>query len=371
MPVRRRQVGSRDHGHETDIPHRRFIENSEDELLYIDIDRLPPNVPYLKLNPDFTDSRELHEAGITIPLFIALPWMTLRTKMCSEDSLERPKNFLESQTYIPIDKPVPPSPGCFVCKAVHYLQYSCKSIQEGMSYLLPLKQEVIFAIAREFNRRLKPKIFQISPDHLKQHARFSYIEMAIADNGFQFPLEVEKRLPGELDWEAKRSSMDEWTNGFMFLIRRDIADRGMRGHIGCFIWSYCIKILRCSLYKFLPENYSNDCKERTVYVDAIHAGYDVVIKHIKNLANAIVESAIDLECGPGEPCKSQRELRQQLLHACENFLAMNTAKCFKGAIDISSNIIHYTDHVENPERCLCRFYEKLKDEPYESLDVTL
>nr|CUU97754.1 hypothetical transcript [Hymenolepis microstoma] len=371
MHAGRRQVCARDYCHETNISHRRFIENSVDEQLYINLDQLPSDVPCLKLNADFTTFRQPHEAGIPIPLFIALPWMVLRTKICQEDSLERPKNFLESRSYTPINKPVPPAVGCFVCRAVHYLRFSCKSVQDAMSFLLPLKQEVIFAILREFNRRLRPKLFQISPNHLKQHARFSYIETALTDTGFQFPLEVEKRLPGELSWEAKRSSMDEWTNGFMYLIRRDIGDRGMHGHVGCFIWSYCLKILRCSLYKFLPGNRPGDFKNRAVYIDAIHAGYDVVVRHIKNMASAIVESAIELESGPEESQRAQCELRQHLLRACENFLTMNMPTCFKGAMEVPSYIIHYRDHAESPEQCLCRFYEKLKDESHESLDAML
>ncbi|VDO13416.1 unnamed protein product [Rodentolepis nana] len=368
MPAEGSIEPERVHCHETNIPHRAFIDGSEDEQLYIDFDLLPGHVPSLKFSPDFSTVLQPHEAGVPIPLFIAAPWMILRVKLCQDNFLEVPKNFLQSRLYEPVVKPVPPADGCFVCRAVHYLRHSCRTIQECASFLLPLKQEVIFAIAREFNRRIRPKLFTITREHLQEHCRFSYVGTALVDTGFQFPLERWSRLPGELPWIDRRCCINEWTNGFMYLIRRDIDLTEAQGPIGCFIWSSCLKVLRCSLYRFIPGKSPEDFKDRNVYIDAIHDGYDAVISHIENMTLAIVEAGIELYVDPDDPEIPGNKLNEALFRACQNFFAMNMPKCFNIVMDLRSNIIHYNDHVENPEQCLCRFYEKLREDLEESFD---
>lgn len=360
------KAGSWDPGHETDIPHRRFKENSSDEDLYIDLFRLPDYIRRVKFDNSFKLFKKTHEAGVHIPIFIAAPWLSLKSKICLEDSLRVPKNFIEKRNYTPIDRPVPPAQGCFVCDAVNYLQKECYTLQDALLYLNPLRQDVIFAIIREINRRLKPKVFLISQRHLDQHARFSYIQTASSDLRFLFPLERERSLAGEVDWSIKRRFVDEWTNGFMYLIREDLANKGLSGQVGCFIWMNLIRILRCSVFKFLPHEFIDDQGKRTFFLDAIQKGHNIVAEQIRKLANVVVESAIALEPlsnrGRFSPC----ELRLQLTRACENILTMNLTQIFYAEVNVERSIFHYKDHAENPEKCLCRFYRSLKDTNFRS-----
>ncbi|KAM7533024.1 hypothetical protein Aperf_G00000124245 [Anoplocephala perfoliata] len=354
------QSGSWDPGHETDIPHRKFIENSNDENLYINLYDLPEYIRKVKFDNTFKQVKQTHEAGVPLPIFIAAPWVSLKSKICLQDSLEVPKNFLQEHDYTPIDRPVPPALGCFVCDAVVYLQKECYTLQDALLYLNPLRQDVIFAIIREINRRLRPKIFPISQEHLDQHSRFSYIEMANTDQRFLFPLERELSLAGEVDWSLKRRYVDEWTNGFMYLIRKDLDNRGLIGHIGCFTWMNLIWVLRCAVRKFLPQELIQGEKNRTFFLDAIQKGHNIVTDQIKKLTNAIVESAIALKTAPSRRRSSPYEMRLQLMRACENILTMNLTQIFYAEVNVESSIFHYKNHAEKPEECLCRFYRSLK-----------
>lgn len=345
--------------HSSTVQHVPFDPQNNSDL-YIDLENLPPDTPTVTLSDAYIcDS----DGTIKLPTFIVAPMMALILR-CKGHLSDKSAKFIDNLDSRLVCDPTPESPDCKVCQLVRRLLTHCPSYEETMLNMYSEDPIIIFEVMREIWSRFSTKVLRFSERHVKYAKTISYITI---------PLELEYKTPmtpklrENMRWPACMEASLEWTNGFMFLLRNDIGERGINSQVACFIFCNLIRILRMHVEDFLPlEN--QEVFPQFYMLKAIKAHPSEVIRIISRLANAITLSLTDLDPACTQSTHTNNGVenywhRQCLSLIVENIFVMNMTRAFYDGVQAEELYLHFSICHEKPELCACRFARFLEAAP--------
>ena len=334
-----------------------------DTDLYIDLEKLPPNTAKVTFDNEFD---QLASNGVEIPIFIAAPIMVLRSIDAKLDCNEKP--LLDILDYSLNVDPQPESEDCTVCQLVSWLLCKCCDFEEACSRLSCQPQCIVFEVLREFLVRLSPKPLLISTWHLEYVKRYNYLTEPI--HNFVISPFYPNEFPTTCDMKDKYMNALLWTNGFIYLMRRDILKRGVYSLVGGFVVVNLIRLLRSYMFRKLPEcNEFGKIPQPLYMLEAMVVLKQGALEPIMKLARSVFIGLIDYDCNwfsyDTPPPKGFRRIdtykfQENTRAVMENILAMNVPEVFYPCVDVERLYFHTNTCDDCPEKCYCKFARYLR-----------
>ncbi|CDS43619.1 conserved hypothetical protein [Echinococcus multilocularis] len=342
--------------HFSNVQHSPF-DPVIDGGLYIDLENLPTNTPTVTLDDNFA----VEPTGtIQIPVFIVGPMVALSWR-CGRPFLGDKTNFIDSLDFSLVYDPTPENPNCKVCQLVRWLLTECPSYATAVNTMYSEDPIIVFEVMREIWSRFTTKVLRFSKRHLQYARSISYLSLPL-DPNYISPLGLDQ--PAEnMEWPDRMVASLEWTNGFMFLLRGDIGERGIYSHVACFIFIHLINFLRAHVVPLIHPLY-NDSLPQFLMLHAIRDRPTEVNQAIAKLTRAVF--LVLTEFDPDWLLQEYTITTPQRKEECfwyrhflglmvENIFAMNVCQAFFAGVQNERLYVHFENCTAEPERCLCRF----------------
>ncbi|EUB56129.1 zinc finger protein [Echinococcus granulosus] len=344
--------------HYTDLEHRPF-NPACDNVLFIDLEYLPPNTPMLTFDNDF---RSICYPGIAIPLYIAGPMLVLRLK-CEQASDEDSDSFFYDLEAEEVQPPTPENPQCEVCRLVDWLLRDCEDYRDCYEYLQSKSQTIIYGAMKEIWCRLEPKPLLIS-ECLISISRNIDLKRLTRIRSLSFPGDS-KCLMRNLDWPTRRAYSVTWMNAIIRAVRQTLDCGGIFNDVACFIFANLTRILQDFVMRVSnpPANY--DCINQFYILDAIRRRPITVRTAIMRLAKEVSLHLTHVDdnwyagggCGGEGGREDPRDIYTGDALAqgvVENIFVMNMPQLFCRNVSPHQLYVHHRDCQRHPERCPCR-----------------
>ncbi|VDM32763.1 unnamed protein product [Hydatigera taeniaeformis] len=349
------------------IPHDSSVQHIADafhteNIHYIDLENLPPDTPTVKLGSDYCCDEN---GAITLPNFIVAPMMALSMR-CKPCSTYEGDIFIDRLDLNLRTGPTLENPKCKVCSLVKWLLTERDPYESTVVALYPEDPLILFEVMREIWSRFTTKVLPFSEQHVKYSTRISYLSLPVG-YFYKSPLNIDE--PAELmEWPALMDASAEWTNGFMYFLRKDIGERGILSHVACFIFCNLIRIMRHHISKILrPEVKELQPQFHILY--AINDRPFLVHQLVAKMAKAIFLLLTEFDpnwirsyhvVDMSRPKEKSFWYRFCLSIMVENIFAMNMTKAFYDGMQAEQLYLHYSVCETNPSECPCRFARYLE-----------
>ncbi|VDM22448.1 unnamed protein product [Hydatigera taeniaeformis] len=346
------------------LPHRIFNPQCDDHL-YIDLECMNPETRMERFDDKY---KFCAVEGALIPVFIAGPLIVLRMRYECNQNVDRSRRFFECLDYTSVCDPTPENPQCLVCCWVRWLLTQCCALQDCIDHFRNLEEIIVFEVMREILLRLKPKPLFISPRHLHFAKLFNYIGLPLR-SFLHTPALPHCIIPCS-NWCDRLLGSLEWTNGFMYLLYKDLGDQGIRSHVARFVFVNLIRILRRHSESAFPPQ--PDINFPQYYMlEAVQCNQEEALRPIMKFAKALYLALLEYEpygfvCDtpPIPGCRREEVYVYQhnLLRVMENIFMMNVTDVFYNNADLNSIIVHNLEVHGTPNECMCRFAQSLQQE---------
>ncbi|KAL5971539.1 hypothetical protein TSMEX_000710 [Taenia solium] len=350
--------------HASTVHHAPFDPQNDGDL-YIDLENLPPDTPTVTLSDAY-----LYESDGTIrlPIFIVAPMMALVLR-CKGHRSDKGAKFIDSLDPRLVYDPTPENPNCRVCHLVRQLLTQHRPYEEVMLAMYLEDPIIIFEVMRELWSRFSTKVLPFSERHVSYAKRISYLSVPL---GLQTKTPMGLAYPREsMEWPACMEASLEWTNGFMFLLRNDIGNRGIHSQVACFIFSNLIRLLRFHV-EGLMQPANKEVFPQFYMLQAIRDKPTEVNRMIRKLTFATFLLLTELNKASIQAVNSlDMTLRKEecswyrycLSLVVENIFIMNMTRAFYDGVQADELYLHSSICHEKPELCVCRFARFLEATP--------